>query len=562
MYPPRTRFFPRPFATIFFAQLFTREREFVDFYNSDDLPAHPDRKCWVNLVLASCTGAFWICVQEEIMLSSVDSLFFDTHETFVRETPQPHMPTVSFHKSGLPLPPPISRSQSAPVPVSSDDEGSLNSAMKQLLLKRALGHATPTEERELLDLMQRVLKADDDDILEGSSPSDFNLYTGLPGIAVDSNSNACLDPIIVDDDGLPVTPALLPASEPPTLPSSVFRDDPFINFGHENTKLSSGSSSSYSSASSSYSSASSLSSPPSSPMSPLYSSPPSSPPSSWSSEQGTIKEEDSFWVQNKDVNIWNQESSDWTRKDQTLWNAHVQEATRVSRSVSAPPLQAQAQQQPIYAASPQLVSQFRVLNVNTAEVGKPESAAPTSRPSSPDDLGSEDGRASDMDTPDEQDEDQPAPAPPPFFVSKPAPTVKSVTAIPKPRRRRKHAALFGCPYPDCGQSFPTRFSLKRHQKRHTGERPFQCDIPGCNRRFAEKSTLDRHRRSAAHTGGTQNIVGMGGFLGVRRPNEKAGSPKRRKTSIKERAVPAAAPVSSAQLFTSAETMGYRRRVSS
>eukprot|EP00457_Paulinella_chromatophora_P001368 gb/GEZN01001370.1/.p1 GENE.gb/GEZN01001370.1/~~gb/GEZN01001370.1/.p1 ORF type:complete len:818 (-),score=51.94 gb/GEZN01001370.1/:583-3036(-) len=64
--------------------------------------------------------------------------------------------------------------------------------------------------------------------------------------------------------------------------------------------------------------------------------------------------------------------------------------------------------------------------------------------------------------------------------------------------RKKSVSLFECSYPGCNQSFPTRFSLKRHQKRHTGERPFECSFGDCDRKFAEKSTLDRHRRT--HTG--------------------------------------------------------------
>jgi len=55
---------------------------------------------------------------------------------------------------------------------------------------------------------------------------------------------------------------------------------------------------------------------------------------------------------------------------------------------------------------------------------------------------------------------------------------------------------FVCGHPGCGNKFTTRFSLKRHNKRHTGERPHQC--PQCNRRFGEKSTLKRHLRT--HTG--------------------------------------------------------------
>jgi hypothetical protein len=57
---------------------------------------------------------------------------------------------------------------------------------------------------------------------------------------------------------------------------------------------------------------------------------------------------------------------------------------------------------------------------------------------------------------------------------------------------------FTCHHPNCGDSFPTQFSLKRHFKRHTGQRPFKCTWvnaetgKACTMRFAEKSTLKRH----------------------------------------------------------------------
>jgi uncharacterized Zn-finger protein len=49
-----------------------------------------------------------------------------------------------------------------------------------------------------------------------------------------------------------------------------------------------------------------------------------------------------------------------------------------------------------------------------------------------------------------------------------------------------------CPIPGCGDSFKTKFSLKRHTKRHTGEKPHQCSFPGCGKNFSEKSSLKRH----------------------------------------------------------------------
>jgi len=58
--------------------------------------------------------------------------------------------------------------------------------------------------------------------------------------------------------------------------------------------------------------------------------------------------------------------------------------------------------------------------------------------------------------------------------------------------------LYLCKFPNCGETFTTRFSLKRHIKKHTGERPQVCPFPNCDSRFAERSTLKRHIR--IHTG--------------------------------------------------------------
>ena len=60
----------------------------------------------------------------------------------------------------------------------------------------------------------------------------------------------------------------------------------------------------------------------------------------------------------------------------------------------------------------------------------------------------------------------------------------------------RNAPKFVCDHPGCADGFNTRFSLKRHLKTHSGEKPFQCDK--CPKTFAEKSTLVRHLR--IHTG--------------------------------------------------------------
>jgi len=55
---------------------------------------------------------------------------------------------------------------------------------------------------------------------------------------------------------------------------------------------------------------------------------------------------------------------------------------------------------------------------------------------------------------------------------------------------------------ECGNTFSSKFSFKRHLKRHTGERPYRCTVSGCGRFFAEKSTMMRHHKthSKPHAG--------------------------------------------------------------
>lgn len=72
------------------------------------------------------------------------------------------------------------------------------------------------------------------------------------------------------------------------------------------------------------------------------------------------------------------------------------------------------------------------------------------------------------------------------------------TPQPKVKKRlgrkatSKKTRKFACVWAGCGESFPTQYSLKRHYKRHRGDRPHPCTVEGCNARFAEKSTLQRH----------------------------------------------------------------------
>jgi len=49
---------------------------------------------------------------------------------------------------------------------------------------------------------------------------------------------------------------------------------------------------------------------------------------------------------------------------------------------------------------------------------------------------------------------------------------------------------------ECKAPFKSRFSLNRHKKTHTKERPFKCD--NCSKAFAEKASLKRH--SQTHSG--------------------------------------------------------------
>jgi len=60
---------------------------------------------------------------------------------------------------------------------------------------------------------------------------------------------------------------------------------------------------------------------------------------------------------------------------------------------------------------------------------------------------------------------------------------------------------FNCRFPNCKKAFADATGVKRHEMTHTGEKPFPCTIENCNRRFSRGSTLKQHIASC------HNIVG-------------------------------------------------------
>jgi len=108
-----------------------------------------------------------------------------------------------------------------------------------------------------------------------------------------------------------------------------------------------------------------------------------------------------------------------------------------------------------------------------------------------------------------------------------------IMAIPSPHRAVKptpvldlrgivlHNTRWTC---GCGSTFfTTKFSWKRHQKKHSGERLHKCLFMGCGKSFTKKSTLKRHiRTNTGERPYTCSLHGCNWKFATRTPHQSLG----------------------------------------